>query len=121
MLRHRNLNGLRMFHQAAICLNFGHAVDLLNLTQGAVAQQVHALEAELGVQLFHKKARGLPLTSQGEALAKEIGAALQKIDVALTAVATVSNTVALSVTPSFTAKWFGARLPSFMAENPEID
>jgi LysR family glycine cleavage system transcriptional activator len=121
MIRHRNLNGLRMFHQAAVCLNFGHAAEMLNVTQGAVAQQVRALEAELGVQLFHRKARGLSLTSQGDALAKEIGTALQQIDAALTAVAAVSNTVALSVTPSFAAKWLGPRLPLFMAEHPEID
>jgi LysR family glycine cleavage system transcriptional activator len=121
MIRHRNLNGLRMFNQAAACLNFGHAAEMLNVTQGAVAQQVRALEAELGVQLFHRKARGLSLTSQGEGLAREVAAALQQIDAALSAVAAVSNMVALTVTPSFAAKWLGPRLPSFMAEHPEID
>jgi LysR family glycine cleavage system transcriptional activator len=121
MIRHRNLNGLRMFHQAAVCLNFGHAAEVLNVTQGAVAQQIRALEAELGVQLFHRKARGLSLTSQGEALSKEIAHALQQIDAALSAVTAVSNTVALTVTPSFAAKWLGPRLPSFMDEHPEID
>lgn len=121
MIRHRNLNGLRMFHHAAACLNFGHAAEVLNVTQGAVAQQVRAFEAELGVQLFHRKARGLKLTSQGDVLAKEIAQALQQIDAALSAVVAVSNTVALSVTPSFAAKWLGPRLPSFMAEHPEID
>lgn len=121
MIRHRNLNGLRMFHHAATLLNFSHAADVLNVTQGAVAQQVRALEADLGVKLFNRRARGLTLTMQGEALAHEIAPALQQIDNALSAVADVSNTVSLSVTPSFAAKWLGPRLPAFMQLHSEID
>lgn len=121
MIQHRNLNGLRMFHHTAQLLNFRHAAEALNLTQGAVAQQVRSLEAELGVQLFFRHARGLSLTPQGAALAQEVGPALQRIDSALLAATAVSNTVALSVTPSFASKWLGPRLPAFMAAHPLID
>lgn len=121
MIQHRNLNGLRMFHHTARLLNFRHAADALSITQGAVAQQVRSLEADLGVQLFYRHARGLSLTPQGEALANEIAPALQKIDAALSAVKTVSNTLSLSVTPSFAAKWLGPRLPLFQHKHPDID
>lgn len=121
MVQHRNLNGLRMFHHTARLLNFRHAAEMLNVTQGAVAQQVRSLEADLGVQLFYRHARGLSLTPQGQTLAQEIAPALQQIDTALSAVNAVSNTLSLSVTPSFAAKWLGPRLPIFLNLHPEID
>ena len=121
MIQHRNLNGLRMFHHTARLLNFRHAAGVLNLTQGAVAQQVRSLEADLGVQLFYRHARGLSLTPQGAALAAQVGPALQQIDSALNAATAVSNTLALSVTPSFASKWLGPRLPSFMERYPDLD
>ncbi|WP_298863497.1 LysR substrate-binding domain-containing protein [uncultured Sulfitobacter sp.] len=121
MIQHRNLNGLRMFHHTARLLNFHHAADALNLTQGAVAQQVRNLEAELGVKLFFRQARGLSLTPQGAALAEKIGPALHQIDSALSAAMAVQNTLALSVTPSFASKWLGPRLPSFMENYPDLD
>ena len=121
MIQHRNLNGLRMFHHTARLLNFRHAAEAMNLTQGAVAQQVRSLEADLGVKLFFRQARGLSLTPQGKILAEQVGPALQQIDTALTAVNAVSNTLSLSVTPSFAAKWLGPRLPIFLNEHPHID
>lgn len=121
MIQHRNLNGLRMFQHTARLLNFRHAADALSLTQGAVAQQIRSLEADLGVQLFHRHARGLSLTPQGQTLALGIGPALQQIDAALSAVTTVTNTLSLSVTPSFAAKWLGPRLPTFLSKHPELD
>jgi LysR family glycine cleavage system transcriptional activator len=49
------MNSLRMFDAAARHLNFRLAAEELNLTQGAVAQQVRKLEADLGVVLFHRQ------------------------------------------------------------------
>ncbi|EDZ45933.1 transcriptional regulator, LysR family [Rhodobacterales bacterium Y4I] len=46
-MRLPNLNALRMFDAAARHLNFGRAAEELHLTQGAVAQQVRRLEADL--------------------------------------------------------------------------
>ena len=64
-MRRPNLNALRMFDAAARHLNFRRASEELNLTQGAVAQQVRRLEADLGFKLFRRKARGLSLTQVG--------------------------------------------------------
>ena len=58
-----NLHVLRMFDAAARHQNFRLAAGELNLTQGAVAQQVRRLETDLG--LFDRGARGLSLTETG--------------------------------------------------------
>ncbi len=59
---------LRIFHAVADAGSLTHAGDKLNLSQSAVSRQVRALEESLGATLFHRHARGLILTEQGELL-----------------------------------------------------
>ena len=59
---------LRIFHAAAAAGSFTHAGDTLHMSQSAVSRQISALERELNVVLFHRHARGLVLTEQGELL-----------------------------------------------------
>jgi len=86
---------LKVFHAAAEAGSFTHAGEQLGLSQSAVSRQVSALEQELSVSLFHRHARGLILTEQGDLLfrtahdvfmqlqaarAKFIGAVLNRVD-----------------------------------------
>ena len=59
---------LRIFHTVAQMGSFTHAGEQLNLSQSAVSRQISTLEESLGVSLFHRHARGLLLTEQGEIL-----------------------------------------------------
>ena len=59
---------LRIFHAVADAGSLTHAGDKLNLSQSAVSRQIRALEESLGAILFHRHARGLILTEQGELL-----------------------------------------------------
>src|SRR6201988_4300054 len=59
---------LRVFHAVAEAGSFTHAGEALNLSQSAVSRQISALEESLSVPLFHRHARGLILTEQGELL-----------------------------------------------------
>ena len=59
---------VRIFYTAAEAGSFTHAGDSLGLSQSAVSRQVGALERDLAVPLFHRHARGLILTEQGEVL-----------------------------------------------------
>ena len=59
---------LRVFHAAAEAGSFTHAGERLNLSQSAVSRQISNLEQSLNVALFHRHARGLILTEQGEVL-----------------------------------------------------
>lgn len=74
---------LRIFHAVAEAGSFTHAGDKLNLSQSAVSRQISSLEESLGVPLFHRHARGLLLTEQGELLqkaAKDIFSKLSMIE-----------------------------------------
>src|SRR4051812_6610070 len=59
---------LRIFHAVADAGGFTHSGSELALSQSAVSRQISALEQDLNVPLFHRHARGLILTEQGEVL-----------------------------------------------------
>ncbi|WP_323775686.1 LysR substrate-binding domain-containing protein [Leisingera sp.] len=120
-MRLPNLNALRMFDAAARHLNFGRAAEELHLTQGAVAQQVRRLEADLGHKLFHRHARGLTLTDTGRSYHAPVSQALTLVRDATDKLAPAVQQVTLSVTPSFASKWLVPRLPEFEAAHPDID
>jgi DNA-binding transcriptional LysR family regulator len=63
-----NLYHLQIFQMVAEEGNISRAAERLFLTQPAVSQHVRALEADLGVRLFQRGARGVKLTPAGEVL-----------------------------------------------------
>lgn len=120
-MRNPNLNSLRAFDAAARHLNFRLAAEDLNITQGAVAQQVRKLEAELGLQLFDRLSRGLALTPQGETYCRAVRKGLNIIDAATRDMIPDVRQVVISVPPSFAAKWLVPRLAAFARAHPDID
>ncbi len=59
---------LRIFHAVAEAGSFTHAGETLTLSQSAISRQISSLEDSLGIILFHRHARGLVMTEQGELL-----------------------------------------------------
>lgn len=115
------LNGLRAFEVAARHLNFRLAAEELGVTQGAVAQQVRNLEAQLGLQLFHRQSRSLVLTEAGRAYVGNIRKAFDLIIDATAVLRPEPAHLTISVTPTFAAKWLLPRLSDFTDAHPEID
>lgn len=81
------MNALRAFEAAARLGGFTAAAAELLVTPGAVAQQVRALEAWAGAQLFARHAQGVRLTPLGREAAKAYGAAFDVLGAAPTAFA----------------------------------
>lgn len=119
-MRKPPLNALRMFDAAARHGSFRLAAEEVNLTQGAVAQQVRKLEEQLGLLLFSRLPRGVALTEAGALYHGEIRRALEIIDQATEALHPETDTVVLSVPPSLASKWIVPRLVQFAADHPEI-
>jgi len=120
-MRTPNLNTLKMFDASARHLNFRLAAEELSLTQGAVAQQVRKLEADLNVKLFHRVARGLVLTELGSRYHHSIRHALAIVDEATQALYPEHIRITLSVSPSLASKWLVPKLAQFSEIHPEID
>jgi DNA-binding transcriptional LysR family regulator len=116
---------LRIFHAVAEAGSFTHAGESLNLSQSAVSRQIGALEESLKVSLFHRHARGLILTEQGELLyrtAHEVFAKLAMTEAQLTeskdkpkGQLKVTATVALGST------WLTPRMGEFLEIYPDVD
>jgi LysR family glycine cleavage system transcriptional activator len=115
------LNGLRSFEVAARHLNFRIAGEELGVTQGAVAQQVRGLEAELGMKLFERLPRTLALTDAGRSYVANIQRAFELISEATASLRPEPLHLTISVTPTFASKWLIPRLPDFTSTHPEID
>ena len=71
---------LRIFHAAAEAGSFTHAAEKLHLSQSAISRQVSALEMDIGAKLFHRHARGLILSEQGEILYQTAHEVLMKLE-----------------------------------------
>ncbi|MCO7517163.1 LysR substrate-binding domain-containing protein [Pseudomonas guariconensis] len=115
------LNGLRVFEVASRHLNFRLAAEELGVTQAAVAQQVRALEANLGIKLFERLPRGLRLTDAGLGYSRTLRNAFALISEATSALRPGNSHLTVSVTPTFASKWLIPRLASFTEAHGEID
>ena len=115
---------LRVFHAVAEAGSFTHAGDTLNLSQSAVSRQISALEEALAVPLFHRHARGLILTEQGEALnrtVREVFAKLAMTEALLTeSKEKPAGRLKVTTTVGFGASWLAPRLQGFLEAYPEV-
>jgi DNA-binding transcriptional LysR family regulator len=115
---------LKVFHAAAEAGSFTHAGEQLGLSQSAVSRQVSALEQELGISLFHRHARGLILTEQGELLhhtAHEVFMKLEAARAKLTDSRERPNgELRVTTTPGIGVHWLTPRLGEFIDLYPDI-
>jgi len=115
---------LRIFHAAAEAGSFTHAGEVLRMSQSAVSRQVSALEKDLKVALFHRHARGLVLTEQGDLLYRTATEVLGKLQTAETLLSdtTTKPTGPLRVTApvGLGTVWLTQRLREFMELYPDI-
>lgn len=115
---------LRIFHAAADAGSFTRAGEMLGLSQSAVSRQVSALEHELKVPLFHRHARGLILTEQGELLFRTTQDVFAKLEAARSTLTDSrerpNGVLKLTTTVGFGAGWLTPRLGEFMDAYPDI-
>jgi DNA-binding transcriptional LysR family regulator len=115
---------LRVFHAVAEAGSFTHAGDTLNLSQSAVSRQISALEEALSVPLFHRHARGLILTEQGEALNRTVRDVFAKLAMTEALLAESKEKPAgrlkVTTTHSFGVAWLAPRLKTFLGAHPDV-
>jgi LysR family transcriptional regulator, glycine cleavage system transcriptional activator len=118
-----SLNALRAFEAAARHVSFSLAAAELGVTHAAVSRHIRDLELRLGVKLFHRTGRGVELTDDGEAYARDLTPAfdlLLKATERFPAPRGHQQLVISSEVP-FAALWLVPRLGRFTAKNSEIE
>ncbi|MBY8975006.1 LysR family transcriptional regulator [Rhodobacteraceae bacterium NNCM2] len=115
---------LRVFHAVADAGSLTHAGEQLHLSQSAISRQIRGLEEQLKTTLFHRHARGLLLTEQGELLYD----ATQEMTRRLTAAGArirdskddVYGELRVTATAGFGSLWLAPRLDRLFKEHPYL-
>ncbi|MEZ5913173.1 MAG: LysR family transcriptional regulator [Paracoccaceae bacterium] len=115
---------LRIFHAVADAGSLTHAGEVLHLSQSAVSRQIRALEDSLDTTLFHRHARGLILTEQGELLFDATSAMAKRLDAASARIRDSEDEVfgelRVTTTTGFGTLWLAPRLPALYAKYPDL-
>jgi DNA-binding transcriptional LysR family regulator len=115
---------LRIFHAVADVGSLTHAGDKLNLSQSAVSRQIRGLEESLNATLFHRHARGLILTEQGELLFDATSAMNKRLDTASARIRDseeeVFGDLRVTTTIGFGTLWLAPRLAKLYKLYPDL-
>ena len=115
---------LRIFHAVADAGSLTHAGETLHLSQSAVSRQIRSLEESLNTTLFHRHARGLILTEQGELLFDATRAMNKRLEAAAARIRDseeeVFGELKVTTTTGFGTMWLAPRLPKLYEKYPEL-
>lgn len=118
------LHYLAAFRAAAQTENLRAAAESLHLTHSAVSQQIRALEAQVGFELFTRQGRRLALNPAGQALQRAVAKVFAELQAGLLAAAqahgSAAQTLRVTALPSFAQRWLLPRLPRWQALQPCI-
>ncbi len=115
---------LRIFHAVADKGSLTHAGEVLHLSQSAVSRQIRSLEESLNVTLFHRHARGLILTEQGELLFDATTQMIKRLDATAARIRDsedeVMGELRVTTTMGFGTLWLAPRLATLYQKYPGL-
>lgn len=115
---------VRIFYTVAEAGSFTRAGEDLGLSQSAVSRQISALERELRAPLFHRHARGLILTEQGDLLfraARDMRMRLETTKARLVDTSErPSGTLKVTTTVGLGSIWLAQRIGEFLDIYPDV-
>ena len=115
---------IRIFYTVAEAGSFTRAGDDLGLSQSAVSRQISALERELKAPLFHRHARGLILTEQGDLLfraARDMRMRLETTKARLVETSErPSGDLKVTTTVGLGSIWLAQRIAEFLDLYPDV-
>lgn len=117
-----SLNSLRAFASVAETGSYSRAGADLNVSHAAVCQQVKGLEARLGVTLIVREGRGIKLTDEGAALARQLAKGLAAIRDGVEALigADATRPIQVTMSPAFAVSWLMPRITDFQHRHPGL-
>ena len=116
---------LRLFDCVADAGSFTEAARRLHMSQPALSRQIQALEDSVGAKLFHRHARGLAMTHEGEQLhnaTHDMSETLERTRASIdTSRAKPSGELRLTTTVSFGSTWLARQMGAFLDRYPDIN
>lgn len=114
---------LQVFSAVARHQSVSQAADELCLTHGALSQQLHKLEQQLGVKLLRRSSRGVALTEAGRHYRELVDADLQRLQahtLELMARREGESSLTIGAVPVLAERWLVPRLADFLTRHPQV-
>ena len=122
---HLDWEKLRLFHAVAEAGSFTEGARRLNMSQPALSRQIQSLEAQFGAKLFHRHARGLAMTHEGEQLHDATRDMHDRIDRTQQGIefsrTRPTGEIRVTTTVSFGSTWLARQLAEFVDLYPDIN
>jgi DNA-binding transcriptional LysR family regulator len=119
------IDGIPAFLRVAERRSFRAAAGELGVSPSALSQTIKALEARLGVSLFHRTTRSVGLTEAGERFLERARPAMEGFREAIEAARSLSERpsglLRINASRGVIASLIGPVLPSFIAAYPEME
>jgi LysR family glycine cleavage system transcriptional activator len=118
-----SLNALRAFEASARLGGFALAAGELQVTPGAVAAQIKALEEEIGAALFVRHAKGVRLTPVGQRALPAFVAAFDQLGAAVRDLRrdAAPRRIHVAALPALAQLWLAPRLPALRERLQGVD
>ncbi|RVV99423.1 LysR family transcriptional regulator [Mesobaculum littorinae] len=122
ILSRLHLQGLRHFEAVVRLGTFEAAARELNVTPGAVSQQIRRLEDGLGVSLFHRYGNRSEPTDAARQIAQGLSDAFEQIEQALEIGTGKSSSASVKIKlyQTWANRWLIPRLEAFAQQYPDI-
>ena len=116
------LRAMQVFEALGRCDGVIDTARRLDVSPGAVSQQIKLLESALGVRLVAKKGKRLRLTAIGQRYHETCSAAFESLRIAHDEIERSKNVRNLSVSalPSLLSKWLAPRIYAWQREHPGL-
>ncbi len=123
--RHYNLpplTALATFEAAARHGSFKQAAAELNVTPGAVSHQIKALEQDLGLALFERRAQGILLTPDGSELQQVLARSFRQTAAVLDRLRRSARPFGVTIgsTTAMAALWLMPKITAFWRSHPDL-
>lgn len=117
------LLALRTFVEVGQYSSIKIAAQALNVTAGAVSQQIRLLEERVGTSLFIRDHQGVRFTEAGALAHPQLHAAFEHIEGVVRQLEGVQHRkiLRISTVPTFAASWLVPRLGRFTRKHPDIE
>lgn len=115
------MRAIQAFEAIVRCGSVAAAADELGVSSGAISQQLHKIEHELGVKLLKRDGRSLTLTSWGRIYYEQIRTAFDELrrGQQRLQIARARTGIAISAPPSL-AIWLQRPILQWSSENPAV-
>lgn len=115
-----SLNALRAFEAAARHESFTRAAQELNVSAGAIAQQVKLLEEWIGSPLFQRSAQGVKLTREARKVLPLLEKGFDQLSESVSQLRRIGapKEITIATLPSIALLWLSPRLPMLTALFP---